>query len=62
LAKSLAQRVSEENWQRAGRRVGEAEVQVEINAIMVEEKLEEEARRRTRRKRTTSRGGGGGGE
>jgi len=61
LAKSLAQRVGEESWQRAGPRVGKAEVQVEVDADMVEEKLEEEARRRTRRKRTASRGGGGGG-
>ena len=52
LAKSLAQRVGEESWQRAGRRFDKVEVQVEVDADMVGEKLEEEARRRTRRKRT----------
>ena len=30
------------SWQRAWRRVGKAEVEVEINADMVEKKLEEE--------------------
>ena len=50
--------VGEESWQRAWR----AEVQVEIDADMVEKKLEEETRRRTRRKRIASRGGGGGGK
>jgi len=48
LAKSLAK-----SWQG-----GSA---FQVDADMVEEKLEEEARRRTRRKRTASRGGGGGG-
>jgi hypothetical protein len=38
LAKSLVQRVGEESWQRAGRSVGKAE----IDADMVEEKLDEE--------------------
>ena len=48
-----------ESWQIAWRRVGKAEVQVEVDADMVEEKLEEEeARRRRRRKRRrASRGG-----
>ena len=31
------------SWQRAWRRVGKAEVEVEVDAHMVEEKLEEEA-------------------
>ena len=31
------------SWQRAWRRVGEAEVEVEVDADMVEEKLEGEA-------------------
>jgi hypothetical protein len=34
------------SWRRAWRRVGKAEVEVEVDADMVEEKLEEEARRR----------------
>ena len=34
------------SWRRAWRRVGKAEVEVEVGADMVEEKLEEEARRR----------------
>ena len=42
------------SWQRAWRRVGKAEVEVEIDADMVEEKLEG-----GRRRRTASRGGGG---
>ena len=52
---TLSWEVGKELW----RRVGKAEVQVEVDADMVEEKLKEEARRRTRRKRTASRGGGG---
>ena len=36
------------SWRRAWRRVGKAEVEVEVDADMVEEKLEEEARRRKR--------------
>jgi len=46
------------SWRRAWRRVGKAEVEVEVDAYMVEEKLEEEARRRRRRmarkRRTTT--------
>ena len=61
LSWEVGKELGEESWQRAWRRVGKAEVQVEVDADMVEEKLEEEARRRTRRKRTASRGGGGGG-
>jgi len=61
LGPAQLKKVGEESWQRAWRRVGKAEIQIEINPDMVEEKLEEEARRRTRRKRTASRGGGGGG-
>ena len=42
------------SWRRAWRRVGKAEV-VEVDADMVEEKLEEEARRRKRRRTRTRR-------
>ena len=39
------------SWRRDWRRVGKAEVDVEVDADMVEEKLEEEERRRRRRRR-----------
>ena len=49
------------NWQRAWRRVGKAEVEVEIDADMVEEKLEGGGGGRGGGgRRTASRGGGGG--
>ena len=47
------------SWQRAWRRVGKAEVQVEVDADMVEEKLEEEEARRRRGEEEERRGGGG---
>ena len=56
LSWEIGKELGEESWQRACRRVGKPEVEVESDADMVEEKLEEEETRK--RRKTTSRGGG----
>ena len=43
LSWEVGKELGEESWQRACRRVGKAEVQVEVDADMVEEKEEEDS-------------------
>jgi len=47
------------SWQRAWRRVGKAEVEVEVDADMVKETLEEEEEDDEEEEEVASRGGGG---